>query len=205
MKYPLKASAIASILFLGLTGCSGDSGNSSPTATGTSSSSASASATSTSSDKTLTTSITQLGEILVGENGKTVYVFTQDKKDSGVSACTGNCLENWPPVVADGEPSVSDDITATIGTIDMPNGQKQVTVDGMPVYYWHEDSSPGEVKGQGVGNVWYAVAPDGTMISGNASSSTSSPGPTSSASPSATSTDSGSEMETPRATVSPNN
>lgn len=199
MKYPLKASAIASILFLGLTGCSGESGNSSPTATGTSSASTSASATSTSSDKTLTTSITQLGEILVGENGKTVYVFTQDKKDSGVSACTGNCLENWPPVVADGKPTVSDDITATIGTIDMPNGQKQVTVDGMPVYYWHEDENPGEVKGQGVGNVWYAVAPDGTMISGNASSSTSS------ASPSATATDSPSEMETPRITVSPNN
>lgn len=191
MKYPMKASAVSAILFLALTGCSGETGNSSST-TVPSSASASATSTSTSSTQTLTTSITELGEIIVGEDGRTVYVFTKDQKDSGVSACVDTCLENWPPVIADGEPTFSKDITATIGTIDIPNGQKQVTVDGLPVYYWYEDKNPGEVKGQGVGNVWYAVEPDGTMISGKASSPTSSPGSTSSVSPSATSTNSGS-------------
>lgn len=198
MKYPLKASAIASILFLALTGCSGDSGNSSSTSA-PSSVSSSASPTSTSSTNILATSITELGEIIVGEDGRTVYVFTKDQKDSGVSSCTDTCLENWPPVVVGGEPTVSEDITATIATIDMPNGQKQVTVDGMPVYYWHEDKNPGEVKGQGVGNVWYAISSDGTMVSKSSSGSTSS----STASPTSTATDSSTEMETPRATMSP--
>jgi Flp pilus assembly protein TadD len=34
----------------------------------------------------------QIGTVLVaGSNGMTVYNFTQDTKDSGKSACTGNC------------------------------------------------------------------------------------------------------------------
>lgn len=203
MKYPMKASAITAIIFLALTGCSGESGNSSPTAT--SSASASATSTSTSSGQTLTTSITELGEIIVGQDGKTVYFFTKDEKDSGKSACVDTCLENWPPVIADGEPTVSEDITATVGTIDIPNGQKQVTVDGMPVYYWHEDNNPGEVKGQGVGNVWYAVSPDGTMINKSAPSSTSSSTASPSSSATNIATDSASDMATPSVTVSPNN
>jgi predicted lipoprotein with Yx(FWY)xxD motif len=34
----------------------------------------------------------------------------------------------------------------------------------MPVYLWEKDKAPGDITGQGVGNVWYLVAPDGTMI-----------------------------------------
>ena len=55
-------------------------------------------------------------------------------------------------------------VTGTVGTITTPDGKKQVTVNGMPVYLWEKDKAPGDVKGQGVGNVWYLVAPDGTMI-----------------------------------------
>jgi predicted lipoprotein with Yx(FWY)xxD motif len=39
-----------------------------------------------------------------------------------------------------------------------------VTVNGMPVYLWEKDKAPGDITGQGVGNVWYLVAPDGTMM-----------------------------------------
>lgn len=181
MKYTLKTAAVVSILCLGLTGCAG--GNTTPSTTTEPSPSVSETSTSTASGRTLTTSITELGEIIVGEDGKTVYYFTKDQKDSGKSECVDKCLENWPPVLVENEPTFSEDITAKVGTIDTPDGKKQVTVDGLPVYYWYEDKEPGEVKGQGVGNVWYAVAPDGTMITG-ASSSTSTSRATGSQSPS---------------------
>jgi len=48
--------------------------------------------------------------------------------------------------------------------VQAPDGKKQVTVNGMPVYLWEKDKAPGDITGQGVGNVWYLVAPDGTMI-----------------------------------------
>ena len=38
-----------------------------------------------------------LGEILVGENGLTLYGFTQDT--GGKSPCGGTCAEAWPPVL----------------------------------------------------------------------------------------------------------
>ena len=39
----------------------------------------------------------KLGTILVGEDGKTLYIF---KKDSGgKSACNGDCAAKWPPFV----------------------------------------------------------------------------------------------------------
>jgi predicted lipoprotein with Yx(FWY)xxD motif len=36
----------------------------------------------------------------------------------------------------------------------------------MPLYYWYQDVVPGDANGQNVGQVWFVVAPDGTMITG---------------------------------------
>ena len=35
-----------------------------------------------------------------------------------------------------------------------------------PLYTFAGDAAPGDVNGQGVGEVWYAVAPDGTLVEG---------------------------------------
>ena len=43
-------------------------------------------------------------------------------------------------------------------------GTVQLTVEGRPVYLFAEDSAHGEVTGQGVGGVWYAIAPDGSEV-----------------------------------------
>ena len=67
---------------------------------------------------------------------------------------------------------------ATLGTITGSNGQKQLTVDGMPVYTYVGDHAPGDTSGQGLnisGGLWWAVGKDGTLIkTGGASSSSSS-------------------------------
>lgn len=136
-----------------------------PTSSTTATSITSSTSTPTSTDETvLTTTMTPLGEIIVGSNGMTVYYFTSDVKDSNKSSCEGQCLVNWPPVIAEsGIPKV-EGITATVGTISAADGKRHVTVNGMPIYFWKNDKAKGDVTGQGVQNVWYVVAPDGTMI-----------------------------------------
>ena len=56
-----------------------------------------------------------------------------------------------------------------MGTIATPDGKKQLTINGMPVYYYAKDlGRPATFTGQGVGGVWYLVAPSGEMITGAA-------------------------------------
>lgn len=113
---------------------------------------------------TLAVAESSLGEIVVDADGMTVYYFTKDEADSGVSACTGECLAAWPPVISEGEAPEVDGVTGEVGTIETPEGELQMTINGMPIYYFEKDMEAGDVNGQGVGGVWYVVAPDGTMI-----------------------------------------
>lgn len=107
---------------------------------------------------------TDLGEIVVDAEGMVVYYFTNDEANSGVSACEGGCLEAWPPVLSDSETPEVEGVTGEVGTIETPEGDLQVTINGMPIYYYAEDQAPGDTNGQGVNDVWYVVAPDGEMI-----------------------------------------
>lgn len=107
---------------------------------------------------------TDLGEVVVDAEGMVVYYFTQDEPNSGVSSCEGGCLEAWPPVLSDSETPEVEGVTGEVGTIETPEGDLQVTINGMPIYYFAQDEAPGDTNGQGVNEVWYVVAPDGTMI-----------------------------------------
>ena len=105
----------------------------------------------------------ELGEILVGNNGMTLYMFTKDEPNK--SNCSGDCLVKWPPLVTQGSPVLGEGVDpALVGTADLPDGQKIVTYNGMPLYYWVNDSQAGDTTGQGVGEVWYVVSPQGEII-----------------------------------------
>ncbi len=98
--------------------------------------------------------------LVAGENGMTVYIFTKDTKDSGKSACTGGCLETWPALtVATGEtPSGGEGVTGTLGTITREDdGSLQVTYNGLPLYFFKNDTAPGDTAG--IYENWEAVAP----------------------------------------------
>jgi predicted lipoprotein with Yx(FWY)xxD motif len=104
------------------------------------------------------------GQIVVDAKGMSVYFYTKDVKDSGTSACTGACIAAWPPVTTASDSPAVEGITATVGTIPTPEGKKQVTINGMPVYYYVKDKAAGDITGQGVGSVWYLVNPAGDMV-----------------------------------------
>jgi predicted lipoprotein with Yx(FWY)xxD motif len=101
-----------------------------------------------------------IGTVLVaGSNGMTVYTFTKDVKDSGKSACTGNCLSTWPAltVPAGDSPAAGTGVTGTLDTITRDDGKLQVTYNGLPLYFFSGDSAPGDANG--VYTNWEAVKP----------------------------------------------
>lgn len=109
---------------------------------------------------------TDLGEVLVDAEGNTLYMFDQDS--GGTSSCEGGCAEQWPPLETDGEPTAGEGADAgLLGTTDRSDGTAQVTYDGLPLYTYAPDSGPGDTTGQGVGGVWWVVAPDGEPIRGD--------------------------------------
>ncbi|WP_411733989.1 hypothetical protein [Paeniglutamicibacter sp.] len=112
----------------------------------------------------LKTAQTSLGTIVVDGKGMSLYYFTKDTKDTTTSACTGECLAAWPIAVATGDTPVVEGVTGEVGTIDSPDGSKQLTLNGMPLYYFAKDTKPGDVLGQGVNDVWYVASPAGEMI-----------------------------------------
>ena len=105
----------------------------------------------------------KLGKFLADENGRTVYAFMKDTKDT--STCVDKCEVAWPPLLALGQPALKDGVNASmVGTITRKDGSKQITYNGMPVYYYFKDAAPGDTTGQGVGTVWYVVSAEGAFI-----------------------------------------
>jgi predicted lipoprotein with Yx(FWY)xxD motif len=114
-----------------------------------------------------------LGNVLVSSQGRTLYLFS---KDSGTtSACTGACAANWPPLRANGKPTVGNGAKASvISTIARSDGKRQVTYNGHPLYRFKGDSKSGDTNGEGLnafGGNWFAVSPAGTQVSGSAGKS----------------------------------
>lgn len=121
-------------------------------------------ATATAEDAVLGTADSDLGEIVVDGQGRTVYVFDRDTAGAESSACTGQCLENWPPVTSETADPPVDGVTGDVGTIEWDDGTLQVTLEGWPLYLFAGDAEPGDTAGQGVQGVWWVVGPDGARI-----------------------------------------
>ncbi len=111
----------------------------------------------------VTSATSSLGEILVGIDGLTVYGFTNDV--DAQSACYGTCAEAWPPVIVGPDWDVAPDLDAGIfNAVQRDDGQLQLVAGRWPLYYFAGDAVPGDLNGQGSGEVWFAVATDGTLI-----------------------------------------
>lgn len=106
---------------------------------------------------------TELGEVLVDDDGMTLYLFEAD--EPGTSNCEGECAENWPPLVTGDEPVAGDGVDeALLDTLERDDGEEQITYDGWPLYGFVGDQEPGDVTGQGVEDVWWVLDADGAAI-----------------------------------------
>jgi predicted lipoprotein with Yx(FWY)xxD motif len=114
-------------------------------------------------DATVAVEDSDLGEIVVDAEGRTLYVFLVDEGSD--STCYDDCEASWPPLTVDGDPAAGEGIDASLlGTSEREDGSVQVTLDGHPLYYFAADETPDDMNGQGVGDVWYAVSPEGEAI-----------------------------------------
>jgi predicted lipoprotein with Yx(FWY)xxD motif len=106
---------------------------------------------------------TTLGKVLVDQAGMTLYMFMKDTQGQP-STCVDKCLAAWPAFSA-ASPTAGTGLDASkLTTIARPDGSPQVAYSGWPLYYYAEDSKPGDVTGQGSNNVWWVVDASGTPV-----------------------------------------
>jgi predicted lipoprotein with Yx(FWY)xxD motif len=130
-------------------------GGASPTTGGTGTTAPTAAAAAT----VVSATVSGHGAVLVaGSNKMTLYQFSQDVANSGTSACTGACIARWPAltVPAGAAPSASG-LSGQWGTITRSDGGGiQVTYNGLPLYFFSGDSTPGDANGNYPG--WTVVS-----------------------------------------------
>ncbi|MBI3647148.1 MAG: hypothetical protein HY240_00045 [Actinobacteria bacterium] len=165
-----RAFAAVAAIALSLAACGHGSTNPAPaTTTAGAVPGATTASTSVGTDK-----VKQLGTVLDAQ-GLTLYHNTQET--NGKIVCTGSCASTWPPVAVTGSlPSAPAGTQGTFGTVTRPDGTEQLTFDGMPLYTYAGDAGPGQATGQGIGGIWFAVGPTGSIEtkSGGASGGSSS-------------------------------
>jgi predicted lipoprotein with Yx(FWY)xxD motif len=135
-----------------------------------SSSTTSAKATPTTSAATGTTvgsaTSAKFGTILVTSTGMTLYMNSGDSTTTSV--CTSACTPIWPPLTTSGGPKARSDVKASLlGTLTRPDGSKQVTYNGHPLYTFVNDAAAGQVNGEGIvhfGGNWYVVNTSGQPV-----------------------------------------
>ena len=99
------------------------------------------------------------GSYLTGKDGRALYVFAKDTKDSGKSACNGQCLANWPAYAADDPSEIeAEGASGTLSIVTRDDGSKQLAYNGMPLYYFAGDKAAGDTNGKAIAN-WALATP----------------------------------------------
>src|SRR5262249_48865969 len=108
----------------------------------------------------------ELGHYLVSPEGRTLYYFALDVPagagQAPVSNCTGDCLPFWPTFHVEA-PAVSGDLRVSdFGEFVRPDGAKQTTFKGWPLYFFAGDTAAGDTKGDSLGeprptDLWFVI------------------------------------------------
>jgi len=95
--------------------------------------------------------------VLTANNGLTLYSLSVEKHGNFI--CTGSCLADWHPLIV--AAGVKPTGPVALGTVKRPDGRRQVTFEGRPLYTFDADSQRGDANGEGIKDVgtWHAAAP----------------------------------------------
>jgi predicted lipoprotein with Yx(FWY)xxD motif len=106
------------------------------------------------------------GIVLFDAHGKALYAFTRDPR--GRSTCSGACAAAWPPYVVSGRVRPGAGARGELlGITKRPDGRRQLTYGGRPLYYYVGDREPGQILCQNVvefGGRWLVVRPSGGLV-----------------------------------------
>jgi predicted lipoprotein with Yx(FWY)xxD motif len=111
-----------------------------------------------------------VGKVLVDSSGRALYAA--DVEAGGNVKCVDACVSFWKPLTVDsGSPTATSPDIGKLAVIKRPDGGRQVTVDGKPLYTFSDDSA-GQVKGIGFEDdfngehfTWDAVLEGGKLSS----------------------------------------
>lgn len=101
---------------------------------------------------------------LLNREGFSLYTFANDT--TGVSNCNGNCLVNWPPLLA----NANDVAEAPYSIIERSMGTAgtalQWAFHGKPLYFFKNDTAAGQTLGKAITN-WVLARPMPTLVAAN--------------------------------------
>jgi predicted lipoprotein with Yx(FWY)xxD motif len=106
-------------------------------------------------------------DVLVDSEGRTLY--SAEVERNGEIRCTEACESFWEPVEASANEaeSVSADLDLMLGVVERPDGDRQLALEGLPLYTFTEEG-PGQLDGDGFVDdfegthfEWEAAATDG--------------------------------------------
>lgn len=112
--------------------------------------------------------VSDLGNVLVGQDGRTLYAF----EAAGSGPCVDDCAVAWPPYLAEGVPGAANAaynalLVHELGTVARPDGALQVTYRDRPLHHYAGETGAGGTGGQGrveFDRTWGAVAPGGDIL-----------------------------------------
>lgn len=111
------------------------------------------------------------GTVLVDAKGRALYTNDQEKR--GMVLCNGACASIWKPLTISGGSLKGDSLSGKLGVVRRPDGTKQVTYNGKPLYTFYVDT-PGSVRGDGAHDAfggqkfsWHVVHASGAATSPN--------------------------------------
>jgi len=100
----------------------------------------------------------QFGNVLATRGKLPLYYWSVEKRAGGKIRCTGACAKAWPPLLVRKGVSVRARVAGVrgrFGVIRRPDGRRQLTFRGLPLYAYVHDS-PGVVLCDNV-NGWFVV------------------------------------------------
>jgi predicted lipoprotein with Yx(FWY)xxD motif len=99
---------------------------------------------------TATVSVADVGgtDVLADSSGKTLYTAAVEK--DGKILCVEACASVWQPLLASSEEAetAAAELDADIGVVKRPDGEQQLTFDGLPLYTFAEEGA-GKLDGDG--------------------------------------------------------
>jgi predicted lipoprotein with Yx(FWY)xxD motif len=86
--------------------------------------------------------------VLADAQGRTLY--TADVEEGGKILCTDGCTSFWDPVTSSPKATkaAAADLDLNLGDVTRPDGARQLTLDGLPLYTFTEEG-PGRLTGDG--------------------------------------------------------
>jgi len=113
---------------------------------------------------------TSFGKVLVDASGFVVYRFSRDTAKKNTCLSVSECSTTWPALTTSGQPTAGPGVKASLlSTTKLPNGQRQVTYAGHPLYRYALATERGEAGYGGVkqfGGTWYALSASGANVRG---------------------------------------